>query len=247
MNRQIVLVLLLSSAVAATALAGDVPADESAFTAFVQNKLQLYSPSPIQSLGPLHLAVKTANATVDLPSLKSLHELCVSAPAKCDNAVNEYVQNTTRDILQKPMMASPSSTANRTQLVACNRTTRTVQFASVYVPVAETQWRSTGWMPLEPGMCRGILQTTHPDFYARSEDAVRNAMHDPHRTGGMTEGDVTIANAGGDVMLCVPHVGDWDDHGDTLDGLCKSKNREPTKFRTFHDDGKPMQIWNLEQ
>jgi len=100
-------------------------------------------------------------------------------------------------------------------------------------------------MPLDPGTCRGILQTTRPVFYARAEDAVRNAMHDPNIRGGMTEGDVTIANAGGDTVLCVPHVGDWDDRADTLDNLCKS-NREPTKFRTFHENGKPMQIWNLE-
>ena len=247
MNRQFALFSLLFAAFAASALGGDVPGDEAGFTAYIQNKLQLYSPSPIHSAGPMHLSVQATSATVDLPSLKPLHELCVSAPAKCDDAVNDYVQNTTRDFLQRSIAASPSSASNRTQLVACNRTTRTVQFASVYIPVADTQWRSTGWMPLEPGMCRGLLQTSHPVFYARAEDAVRSAMHDPHRTGGMTEGDVTIANAGGDMMLCVPHVGDWDDRGETLDGLCKSNNREPTSFRTFHDDGKPMQVWNLEQ
>lgn len=246
MTRHFLLSSLLSAAFTVSALAGAVPGDEVAFTAYVQNKLQLYSPSPIRSSGPLSLSVQTASATIDLPSLKQVHELCLSSPAKCDDAVNDYVQNTTRDFLQKPTAASPSSSSDRTQLVACNRTTRTVQFASVYIPVAETRWRSTGWMPLDPGMCRGLLQNTHPVFYARAEDAVRDAMHDPHRTGGMTEGDVTIANAGGDVTLCVPHVGDWDDHGDTLDGLCKT-NREPTKFRTFHDDGKPMQIWNLDQ
>ena len=247
MFRRFALISLLSAAFAVSALASDVPSDEAAFTAYVQNKLQLYSPSPIHSAGSLRLSIQTAGEAIDLPSLKPVHDLCLSSPAKCDGAVDDYVQSTTRDILQKPTAALPSSSSNRTQLVACNRTTRTVQFASVYIPVAETQWRSTGWLPLEPGMCRGILQTTNPDFYARAEDAVRDAMHDPHRTGGMTEGDVTIANAGGDMMLCAPHVGDWDDHGDTLDGLCKSKNREPTKFRTFHNDGKPMQIWNLAQ
>ena len=245
MIRKLTAVFLHSAGFTVIAFAADVPSNEAAFTAYVQNKLQLYSPSPINVVGPLSLSVKTSDTQINLPSLRPLHELCSSSPAKCDEAVDDYVQNTTRDVLQKPA-ASRSPNSNQTQLVACNRTTRTVQFASVYIPVSDARWRSTGWMPLEPGMCRGILQTTQPVFYARAEDAIRNAMHDPHRTGGMTEGDVTIANAGGDSVLCVPHVGDWDDHGDTLDSLCKS-NREPAKFRTFHNDGKPMQVWNLEQ
>ena len=244
MIRQFAFALLLAVASPVLALASDVPSDEAAFTTFIRDKLQLYSLSPIRVAGPLSLSMQTADSSIDLPSLRPLHELCQSSPTKCDQAVNDYIQTTSRDILQKPTTAS--STSNRTQLVVCNRTTRTVQFASVYIPVAETQWRSTGWMSLDPGMCRGILQTTHPVFYARAEDAVRNAMHNPYRTGGMTEGDVTIANAGGDMTLCAPHVGNWDDHDDSLDGLCKS-NREPTSFRTFHNDGKPLQIWNLEQ
>lgn len=246
MIRRFVAGSLFSFAVVASAWATDAPSDERAFTAYVQNKLQLYSPSPINMVAPLRLSAGAAGVEVDLPSLKPLRELCVTSPAKCDAAVDAFVQDVTRQYLQKPVTATPAALPGRTQLVVCNRTTRTVQLASVYIPVSDSRWRSTGWMPLDPGMCRGILQTTHPDFYARAEDAVRDAMHDPHRMGGMTEGDVTIANAGGDMTLCVPHVGDWDDHVDTLDNLCKS-NREPTKFRTFHDDGKPLQVWNLEQ
>jgi hypothetical protein len=243
MVRRLAAVALLTFGIAAYARASDVPSDEAAFTSYIQTKLQLYSPQPVNLAGPLSLSVGATATAVSLPSLKPLHELCATSPAKCDGAVNDYVQNVTREFLQNP--ARPSAWTGQTQLVVCNRTTRKVQLAGVYVPVSDTQWRSTGWMPLDPGMCRGILQTTHPDFYARAEDAVRSAMHDPNFKGGMTEGDVTIANAGGDTMLCVPHVGDWDDRADTLDSLCKS-NREPTKFRTFHEDGKPMQIWNLE-
>lgn len=234
---------LFSFGVAVTAMAADVPSDAAAFTTYIQSKLQLYSPQPINLVGPLSLSVGASGSAVDLPSLKSVHDLCATSPSKCDGAVNDYVQNVTREFLQNP--TRPSAWTGQTQLVVCNRTTRAVQLASIYVPVSDTLWRSTGWMPLDPGTCRGILQTTRPVFYARAEDAVRDAMHDPHRTGGMTSGDVTIANAGGDMMLCVPHVGDWDDRGDTLDNLCRS-NREPAKFLTFHENGKPMQIWNLE-
>jgi hypothetical protein len=243
MVRQLAAVFLLSFGFAAFARAADAPGDEAAFTAYIQNKLQLYSPLPINVVGSLSLSVGAVATAVSLPSLKSLHELCATSPSKCDGAVNDYVQNVTREYLQNP--ARPSSWTGQTQLVVCNRTTRMVQLASVYVPVSDTQWRSTGWLPLDPGMCRGILQTAGPVFYARAEDAVRSAMHDPHITGGMTEGDVTIANAGGDILLCVPHVGDWNDRAETLDNLCKS-NREPTRFWTFHENGKPMQIWNLE-
>jgi uncharacterized membrane protein len=233
----------LSFGLASHAAAADIPGDEAAFTSYIQTKLQLYSPQPVNLVGPLSLSVGAPTIAVGLPSLKPLHELCRASPAKCDGAVNDYVQNVTREYLQNP--ARPSTWTGQTQLVVCNRTTRMVQLAGVYVPVSNTQWRSTGWMPLDPGMCRGILQTSRPVFYARAEDAVRSAMHDPHITGGMTEGDVTIANAGGDLALCVPHVGDWDDRADTLDDLCKS-NREPARFRMFHENGKPMQIWNLE-
>jgi Protein of unknown function (DUF1036) len=243
MFRQLAAVFLLWFGFAVVTMAADVPGDETAFTSYIQTKLQLYSPLPVNVVGPLSLSAGAATTAVSLPSLNPLHELCVASPSKCDGAVNDYVQNVTREFLQNP--ARPSAWSGQTQLVVCNRTTRMVQLASIYVPVSDTQWRSTGWMPLDPGMCRGILQTTRPVFYARAEDAVRNAMHDPHTTGGMTEGDVTIANAGGDIMLCVPHVGDWNDRAETLDNLCKS-NREPTKFRTFHENGNPMQIWNLE-
>lgn len=243
MLRRFAAVSLFSFGIAVSANAADVPSGEAAFTSYIQTKLQLYSPQPVNLVGPLNLTVGAPTSAVSLPSLKPVHDLCVASPSKCDGAVNDYVQNVTREFLQNP--ARPSAWTGQTQLVVCNRTTRKVQLASIYVPVSDTQWRSTGWMPLDPGTCRGILQSTRPVFYARAEDAVRSAMHDSNIRGGMTEGDVTIANAEGDTMLCVPHVGDWDDRADTLDNLCKS-NREPTKFRTFHEDGKPMQIWNLE-
>jgi uncharacterized membrane protein len=223
--------------------------DDAGFTTYVQQKLQLYSPSPISSTGTLSLSVSAPGSATNLPSLKPVHDSCVATPAKCDRAVNDYVQGVAHDVLQRATSspaAQPATPANATQLVACNHTTHTVQLASVYIPLSSTRWRSTGWMPLEPDKCRGILLTSNSTFYARAEAAVRSTMHDPYLKGGMTEGDVTIANAGGDIDLCVPHLGDWDDTADSLNTLCKT-DKEPAKFRTFHADGQAMQIWNLMQ
>ena len=248
MVRKLAAVLALSAAFVSAGHAAEIPSDAAAFTTYVQQKLQLYSPSPINLVGPLSLSVGPASSAINLPSLKTVHDLCVLAPSKCERAVNDFVQETVRGILQKPPAnaAAAEPAVVQTQLVACNRTSRVVQLASVYVPVYDTNWRSTGWIPLDAGTCRGILQTTHPVFYARAEGANRDAMHNPYVKGGMTEGDVTIANAGCDISLCVPHLGDWDDRVDTLENLCKT-NREPAKFKTFHEDGRAMQIWNLEQ
>ena len=106
-SRRLLFAALLGGVlVAAPALAADVPKDKGAFTTYMQTILQLYSPSPINLLGPLSLSVGTSNAAVKLPSLKPLHKLCVASPSKCDHAVNDYVQDAARDFLQKPAAAT---------------------------------------------------------------------------------------------------------------------------------------------
>jgi TonB family protein len=107
-------VLLHAIGFAGPALAGDIPKDKAAFTAYMQNKLQLYSPSPINVVGPLRLSVGTANAAVALPSLKTLHKRCIAAPATCEHAVNDYVQDVARAI-QTPPAAEPTVASNETQ------------------------------------------------------------------------------------------------------------------------------------
>jgi TonB family protein len=94
--------LLFAFGFAVPASAGDVPKDEPAFTAYMQNKLQLYSPSPINVVGPLSLSVEISGATVKLPSLSPLHKRCAAAPSKCGHAIDDYVQNVAREILQPP-------------------------------------------------------------------------------------------------------------------------------------------------
>src|SRR5215831_4453903 len=102
MIRQFAAGVIVCFGISAIAFAADVPIGEPAFTSYIQNKLQLYSPSPINLVGPMSLSIGTASSAVNLPSLKALHEMCVASPAKCDGAVNEYIQNVTREYLQNP-------------------------------------------------------------------------------------------------------------------------------------------------
>jgi TonB family protein len=106
MFRRFVALALFSFGFVGNSFSAEVPKDKAAFTTYMQAKLQLYSPSPIKVLGPLSLSVGTSNASVTLPSLKPLHKLCVASPLKCDHAINDYVQDVTREFLQKPAAAA---------------------------------------------------------------------------------------------------------------------------------------------
>jgi TonB family protein len=107
--------LLVGVLFAGPAWSADVPKDKAPFTAYMQNKLQLYSPMPINVVAPLSLSVGPANAAVALPSLKPLHKFCVASPSKCDHAVNDYVQEVARQFLQKPEAVTPSAAPDETQ------------------------------------------------------------------------------------------------------------------------------------
>jgi hypothetical protein len=230
-------VLLATAAQAAT-----VPMDEAGFTAYIQKRLQLYAPAPIAIVGPLSLALGTGSDAKPLPSLKPLHDACMSAPATCESAADTFVQNTVHDALQKPAAVSAPGV---TTLVACNHTPHTLAIASIYIPVASQQWRSIGWTKLDAGMCRGILATANDVFYARAEEASREQLHDPDIMGGRAQGDRGIASAGGDANMCVRHAGDWDVLAATLSATCVGEARESANFRMFHADGRPVLMWNL--
>ena len=89
MIRQFAAIFLLVAGFTVIALAADAPSDVGAFTAYVQNKLQLYSPSPIDVAGPLNLSVRKSGTEIALPSLKPLYELCPSSTEKYDEAVSD--------------------------------------------------------------------------------------------------------------------------------------------------------------
>ena len=124
MRHQLKLYLGCLSALLATAVqAATVPMDEAEFTAYIQKRLQLYAPAPVNIVGPLSLSLGAAADTKPLPSLKPLHDACLSAPARCEAAADTFVQNTVHDALQKPAAASAPGV---TTLVACNHTPHTL-------------------------------------------------------------------------------------------------------------------------
>ncbi len=219
------------------AQAAEIPMDDAGFTAFIQQRLQLYAPGKITIAGPLSLTT----GTTALPSLKPVHDACLANPSNCASLTDGYVQAAARD-LQKPA-GTPAS--NVTTLYACNGTARTLEFASVYTPVGSDTWRSTGWITLDAGKCMGILQTTGDTFYARAEETNRAQLHDPNVRNGMSDSDSGIANASGDMTLCVAHVGDWDVSSPDLKGVCQGGASESAMFKTFHATGKPAIVWKL--
>jgi uncharacterized membrane protein len=227
---------------ATAALAADIPMDDAGFTAYVQKRLQLYAPATITVTGPFALAAGPRA----LPSLKPVHDACVAKPAECGTATNDYVQDAARD-LQTPAPASapPPAEAGVTTLYTCNATQRTLNIATIYVPVGSTAWRSAGWTGLDAGKCMGVLQTAGDTFYARAEETNRAQVHDPHARNGMSDSDSGIPHAAGDIDLCVAHVGNWDVSAADLKGVCKGVAGESAQFRTFHADGKPAVVWKL--
>jgi|SRR5476651_1933612 len=252
MVRQLGLCLGFLAALCATSTqAADIPTDDAGFTAYIQNRLQLYASGPVNVVGPLSLSVGTSANSTPLPSLKPAHDTCIAQAAQCQAAADAYVQNTVHDVLQKP--AASAAVAGVTTLVACNRTQRTLAVASIYLPVSSERWRSTGWIEIDPATCRGVLVTTNTTFYARAEEAVRSQRHasdsssvlDVQLMNGLVQGDAMVPNAGGDIRLCVRHLGNWDVVANTLRETCSSDASEPADFKTFHSDGHAMQVWNL--
>jgi uncharacterized membrane protein len=252
MKRQVRLCLGFLAALGATsAQASDIPTDDSGFTAYIQNRLQLYASVPVNVVGPLSLSAGTPANSSPLPSLKPVHDTCISQPAQCQAAADAYVQNTAHDVLQK--RTASAAVPGMTTLVACNRTQRTVAVASIYLPVSSGKWRSTGWIEIDPATCRGVLATANTTFYARAEEAVRNQRHDADSMSGrdvefmngLVQGDAMVPNAGGDIRLCVRHSGNWDVMADNLRETCSSDASEPADFKTFHSDGRAMLVWNL--
>lgn len=233
-------IVLGSLACATAAFSADIPMDEAGFTAYVQKRLQLYAPATITVTGPFALA---AGGTA-LPSLKPVHDACVARPADCGTATNDYVQDTARSLQPGPATPAPGAT-NVTTLYTCNATARTLNIASIYIPVGRTEWRSTGWTSLDAGKCMGVLETTGDTFYARAEETNRSMVHDSHVRNGMSDSDSGIANASGDIDLCVAHLGNWDVSSPDLKGVCQGGVGENARFKTFHATGKPAIVWKL--
>ncbi len=79
-----------------SARADDIPLDPNGFTAYIQQKLQLYSAAPVRVTGPFAVAIGAQSGANLVYDFKPLHDACVAAPAQCADKAHDYVQDTVR-------------------------------------------------------------------------------------------------------------------------------------------------------
>lgn len=110
-------------------------------------------------------------------------------------------------------------------LRVCNHTTKAALIGSSYIPAGGKDWRNKGWTKVDAGACRDIFTTTNRTFYARAE--VQGHADEYWGT---------------DIKQCVEYPGPYDfmtgSHATCPEG-------EPQEFTTFHSDGRPVYVWNL--
>jgi uncharacterized membrane protein len=111
-------------------------------------------------------------------------------------------------------------------LRACNHTHNTVLVASSYIPVSGSQWRNKGWTTVKGGACQDIFATTNHTFYVRAEVKGHSDQF-----------------WGTDIAQCVEYPGPYDFMTGSNDTTCPEG--EPAQFTTFHSDGRPVYVWNL--
>jgi uncharacterized membrane protein len=111
-------------------------------------------------------------------------------------------------------------------LRACNHTKTAVLVASSYIPIGGRDWRNKGWTAVNAGACGDIFKTDNRTFYVRAE--VRGHSDQ---------------SWGSDIAQCVEYPGPYDFMTKSSDTTCPEG--EPAQFTTFHSDGRPVYVWNL--
>jgi uncharacterized membrane protein len=125
--------------------------------------------------------------------------------------------------LMSPTEASAATITLRT----CNNTRHTVLVASSYIPVGGSDWRNVGWTKVSAHSCMSIFRTGNRTFYARAE----------------IRGD-SSRFWGSDIKQCVEYPGPYSFYTESDDTTCPEG--EPQEFTTFHSDGRPVYLWNLD-
>ncbi|HXC55971.1 MAG TPA: DUF1036 domain-containing protein [Rhizomicrobium sp.] len=125
-------------------------------------------------------------------------------------------------------MAAPAQAKGGSTITlrACNHTDSMVLVASSFIPVGSDDWRNKGWTKVQRGACEDIFKTANRTFYARAE----------------VKGD-SDQYWGSDIKQCVEYPGPYDFFTKSDDTTCPEG--EPAEFTTFHSDGKPVYVWNL--
>lgn len=111
-------------------------------------------------------------------------------------------------------------------LRVCNHTTNATLVGSSFIPIGGKDWRNKGWTKVNAGACRDIFTTTNRTFYARAE--VQGHSDEFWGT---------------DIKQCVEYPGPYDFMTGSNDTSCPEG--EPAQFTTFHSDGRPVYVWNL--
>jgi uncharacterized membrane protein len=124
-----------------------------------------------------------------------------------------------------PAIATPAAAGTIT-LRACNHVDKPVMVASSYIPIGGSDWRNKGWTEVDPSTCEDIFRTDNYTFYARAE--VKND---------------SASYWGSDIDQCVEYPGPYDFYTASSDTTCPEG--EPAHFTTFHSDGSPVYVWNL--
>ena len=111
-------------------------------------------------------------------------------------------------------------------LRACNHTKFNTVVASSFIPIGGSKWRNKGWTKVAAGACSDIFATNNRTFYVRAE---------------------VQGNAkqfwGSDIKQCVEYPDPYDFMTGSNDTTCPEG--EPADFTTFHSDGHPVYVWNL--
>src|SRR5512135_2677836 len=111
-------------------------------------------------------------------------------------------------------------------LRVCNHTTNPTLIGSSFIPIGGRDWRNKGWTKVNAGACRDIFTTTNRTFYARAEVQGHSDEY-----------------WGTDIKQCVEYPGPYDFMTGSNDTTCPEG--EPQEFTTFHSDGRPVYVWNL--
>ena len=74
------------------ALAQDIPLGDADFGAYLQQKVQLYSPQPVRVVPPFTLAIGEPGRVNLVYDFKALHDECVAQPVSCPQKTHDFVQ-----------------------------------------------------------------------------------------------------------------------------------------------------------
>jgi len=115
---------------------------------------------------------------------------------------------------------------NPITLRVCNHTSNTTLIGSSFIPIGGREWRNKGWTKVNAGACRDIFTTNNRTFYARAEVQGHSDEY-----------------WGTYIKQCIEYPGPYDFMTGSNDTTCPEG--EPAQFTTFHSDGRPVYVWNL--